>query len=107
MKWAIVMAANGGRFHARCCIPFDSVSGPIVRCRSLDAGPGQFGPYQIATFSGFALFFPLAQVRTVGAALVFVSYVVCLAMSAFEILIGAILMSRTRLPAFDSRQAAP
>ncbi len=65
---------------------------------TIPAGPGLFGAYQIASFSAFALFFPLEHVRSEGAALVFVSYVVCLVLSALEILIGAMLMSRTRLP---------
>ena len=61
---------------------------------TVPAGPGLFGAYQIASFSALALFFPLEQVRSQGAAMVFVSYVVCLVLSAFEIVLGAFLMAR-------------
>jgi glycosyltransferase 2 family protein len=63
---------------------------------TVPAGPGLFGAYQIASFSALALFFPLEQVRSEGAAMIFVSYVVCLVLSTFQIMIGALLMARTR-----------
>lgn len=58
------------------------------------AGPGLFGTYQIASFSALALFFPLDQVRNVGAALIFVSYVASLAVSSLQCLVGFLLMAR-------------
>jgi hypothetical protein len=58
------------------------------------AGPGLFGTYQIASFSALALFFPLDQVRNVGAALIFVSYVTSLAVSSLQCLVGFLLMAR-------------
>jgi len=60
------------------------------------AGPGLFGAFQIASFSALALFFPLAEVRSGGAALVFVAYVVQLAMTCVQLLTGAALMARSR-----------
>ena len=38
------------------------------------AGPGLFGAFQIGTYSGLALYFPLTQLRTSGAAVAFISY---------------------------------
>jgi uncharacterized protein (TIRG00374 family) len=58
------------------------------------AGPGLFGTYQIASFSALALFFPLDQVRSVGAALIFVSYVVSLVLSSLQCVVGFWLMAR-------------
>jgi len=68
---------------------------------TVPAGPGLFGAYQIASFSALALFFPLEQVRSQGAAMIFVAYVVYLALSAFQILLGALLMVRTRSARLD------
>ena len=73
---------------------------------TVPAGPGLFGAYQIASFSALALFFPLEQVRSQGAAMIFVAYVVCLALSAFEILVGALLMARTRTTSPTSERDA-
>jgi uncharacterized membrane protein YbhN (UPF0104 family) len=42
---------------------------------TVPAGPGLFGAYQIASFSALALFFPLEEIRGVGATLIFISYV--------------------------------
>lgn len=59
------------------------------------AGPGMFGAFQIAGFSALALFFPLDQVRGVGAAMIFVSYVAMLALSFLQLVVGFLLMGRS------------
>jgi len=91
-QWLLLRASGLPATFTQAC----AMVGVQVVGVTVPAGPGLFGVYQIATFSGLALFFPLAQVRSTGAALVFVSYVVCLALSAFQILVGAILMACTR-----------
>lgn len=63
------------------------------------AGPGLFGAFQIASFSALALFFPLDEVRSAGGALVFVAYVVQLAMACVQLLAGFVFMARSRTPA--------
>jgi glycosyltransferase 2 family protein len=60
------------------------------------AGPGLFGAFQIASFSALALFFPLSEVRSGGAALVFVAYVAQLAMTCVQLLAGFAFMARSR-----------
>jgi uncharacterized protein (TIRG00374 family) len=62
------------------------------------AGPGLFGAFQIASFSALALFFPLSEVRSAGGALVFVAYVVQLAMTCLQLLSGFVFMTRSGKP---------
>jgi glycosyltransferase 2 family protein len=61
------------------------------------AGPGLFGAYQIAGFSALALFFPLSEVRTAGAAVIFVAYVVSLGLTCLQLFVGFWLMARSRV----------
>ncbi len=58
------------------------------------AGPGQFGAYQISGFSALALYFPLADVRTTGAAVIFVTYAVVLLLSSLQFLFGFLIMAK-------------
>lgn len=61
------------------------------------AGPGLFGAFQIGTYSGLALYFPLAVLTSSGAAMVFVSYAVQLALMALALVFGLWLLSRSQL----------
>jgi uncharacterized protein (TIRG00374 family) len=58
------------------------------------AGPGMFGAYQIAGFSALALFFPLSEVRSVGAAIIFIAYVVHVTMSSLQFVFGFLIMAK-------------
>jgi glycosyltransferase 2 family protein len=60
------------------------------------AGPGLFGAFQIGTFSGLALFFPLAILRTSGAAMAFVSYATQLVAMLIALGLGFWLMARSK-----------
>ena len=60
------------------------------------AGPGLFGAFQIGTYSGLALYFPLAVLQSSGAAMVFVSYAVQLVTMALSGVIGFWILSRTK-----------
>lgn len=57
------------------------------------AGPGLFGAFQIASFSALCLFFPIADVRAEGTALVFVSYVAYLAINVLQIALGSLVLA--------------
>jgi uncharacterized protein (TIRG00374 family) len=57
------------------------------------AGPGLFGAFQVASFSALCLFFPIADVRAEGTALVFVSYVAYLAINVAGLAIGSRLLA--------------
>jgi hypothetical protein len=58
------------------------------------AGPGLFGAFQIGTFSGLALFFPLAILQTSGSAIVFIAYAAQLATMLTAGAVGLWLLSR-------------
>jgi glycosyltransferase 2 family protein len=60
------------------------------------AGPGMFGAFQIAGFSALAMFFPMAQVKTVGASFVFVTYTVNLVLNSLQVVGGFWLISKPK-----------
>jgi hypothetical protein len=66
------------------------------------AGPGLFGAFQIGTYSGLALFFPLAILVSSGAAMVFVSYAVTLVFMALGSGLGFWILER-----YKNSAAAP
>jgi hypothetical protein len=68
------------------------------------AGPGLFGAFQIGTYSGLALFFPLSVLQSSGAAMVFVSYAVQLLTMALSCALGFWLLAR-REPAAAANPA--
>jgi uncharacterized membrane protein YbhN (UPF0104 family) len=60
------------------------------------AGPGMFGAYQIAGFSALAMFFPMAEVTTVGAVFVFVTYTTQLVANVLQLLGGFWLIAKPK-----------
>lgn len=60
------------------------------------AGPGMFGAFQIAGFSSLAMFFPMEQVKTVGASFVFVAYTVSLVLNLLQVGGGLWLVSKAK-----------
>jgi hypothetical protein len=60
------------------------------------AGPGLFGAFQIGTYSGLALYFPLAILRTSGAAMAFVSYATQLLAMLLSLGLGFWLVARSK-----------
>jgi uncharacterized protein (TIRG00374 family) len=60
------------------------------------AGPGMFGAFQIAGFSALAMFFPMAQVKTVGASFVFVAYTGSVLLNILQLVGGLWLVSKPK-----------
>ena len=60
------------------------------------AGPGLFGAFQIGTYSGLALYFPLTTLRTSGAAMAFVSYGFQLVAMLLSLALGFWLLARSK-----------
>jgi len=60
----------------------------------IPAGPGAFGTYQIAIYTGLALFFEQGIVLTSGAAMVFISYATQLVLTALAGLVGFAILGR-------------
>jgi glycosyltransferase 2 family protein len=60
------------------------------------AGPGMFGAFQIAGFSALAMFFPMAQVKSEGALFLFLTYSAMLLQNVLQLVLGLLLMAKTR-----------
>ena len=60
------------------------------------AGPGLFGAFQIGTYSGLALYFPLEILKTSGAALAFFSYAGQLVANLLSLAVGLWLLARSK-----------
>jgi uncharacterized protein (TIRG00374 family) len=69
----------------------------------IPAGPGMFGTYQIATYTGLALFFDQQTVVTSGAAMVFVSYAIQLVLTALAGVVGLLILARADVPIAPSQ----
>jgi uncharacterized membrane protein YbhN (UPF0104 family) len=69
----------------------------------LPAGPGFFGPFQLATYTSLAMFHSEADVLSKGAVFVFLSYACSLAINAVQGVVGVVLLSR--VPAARAAQA--
>jgi uncharacterized membrane protein YbhN (UPF0104 family) len=73
-----------------CCVVGIVGLGAVV-----PAGPGLFGAFQIAGFSALALFFPLEQVRSEGAVMIFLAYLSTLTLTGLQCAVGFFTMART------------
>jgi uncharacterized protein (TIRG00374 family) len=88
--WVLLLAAGLPATPVQAA----SMVGILALGNIVPAGPGQFGTYQIAGFSALALYFPLADVRASGAAVLFVTYVVVVLLSSLQFLVGFRLMAK-------------
>ena len=60
------------------------------------AGPGLFGAFQIGTYSGLALYFPLTLLRSAGSAVAFISYAAQLVAMLIALGVGFWILSRNK-----------
>jgi uncharacterized protein (TIRG00374 family) len=91
-QWLLMVGCGLPATAAQAC----TMVGILGLGSIVPAGPGLFGAYQIAGFSALAMFFPLEQVRSEGAALIFVAYIVHLTLSSLQFVVGFLLMARAR-----------
>jgi glycosyltransferase 2 family protein len=89
-QWVLMLGGGLPATFAQAC----TVVGILGLGAIVPAGPGLFGAYQIAGFSALALFYPLDQVRTTGAAMIFIAYVVYLILNSLQFILGFALMAR-------------
>ena len=100
-QWLLLLATGIRASLAQACVTVGVMGlGSLV-----PAGPGFFGAYQIAGFSALALYFALPVVKSEGAAFVFMSYVVQVALNGLTCFLGLWLMVRFPSPARTSEQA--
>jgi len=99
-QWLLMRACGIQGTIAEACVTLGVLGLGVI----VPAGPGLFGAFQIGTYSGLALFFPLAVLRTSGAAMAFVSYASQLVAMLFALGIGFWMFSRGKAPALLESQ---
>lgn len=86
--WALLRGCGIPGSFAEACVSLGVLGlGAII-----PAGPGMFGTYQIATYTGLALYFTQATVTSSGSAMVFISYAIQLALTAIGAGIGFVIL---------------
>ena len=89
-QWLLMRGCGIEGTFAEACVSLGVLGLGVI----VPAGPGLFGAFQIGTYSGLALFFPLAVLVSSGAAIVFVSYAVQLVSMALSLALGFWLLAR-------------
>ncbi len=89
-QWVLMRGCGIQATFAEACVSLGVLGLGVI----VPAGPGLFGAFQIGTYSGLALFFPLAILVSSGAAMVFVSYAVQLVSMALSLALGFWLLAR-------------
>jgi hypothetical protein len=101
-QWALMRGCGIRGTFAQSCVTLGVLGLGVI----VPAGPGLFGAFQIGTYAGLALYFPLATLQTSGAALVFVAYAVQLLTMTLALLLGFLLLGQDK-PAKEAEVAAP
>jgi glycosyltransferase 2 family protein len=92
-QWVLMRGVGIAGSFAEACVSLGVLGlGAIV-----PAGPGFFGAFQIAIYSGLALYFPLSTLVSSGAAMVFVAYVSQLSLNALGLGLGSWLLRADRV----------
>ena len=91
-QWLLMRGCGIEGSLAQACVTLAVLGLGVV----VPAGPGLFGAFQIGTYSGLALFFPLAILVSSGAAMVFVSYAVTLVLMALCCGLGFWILARDK-----------
>jgi len=93
-QWLLMRACGIEGTIAQACVTLGVLGLGVI----VPAGPGLFGAFQIGTYSGLALFFPLTVLRTSGAAMAFVSYATQLLAMLLALGIGFWMLGRNKQP---------
>ncbi len=91
-QWLLMIGVGIHGSIAEACVVLGVLGLGVI----VPAGAGLFGAFQIGTYAGLALYFPLAVLQSSGAAAVFVAYLVQLAMMALALGVGFLLLARTK-----------
>jgi len=89
-QWLLMRGCGIDATLAQACVGLGVLGLGVI----VPAGPGLFGAFQIGTYSGLALFFPLAILRTSGAAVAFISYAGQLSAMLMSLGLGFWLLAR-------------
>ncbi len=91
-EWLLMRACGIQASVAQACVVLGVLGLGVI----VPAGPGLFGAFQIATYSGLALYFPLTILRTSGSAIAFVSYASQLLAMLVSLGLGFWLLARSK-----------
>ena len=91
-QWLLMRACGIHASIAQACVTLGVLGLGVI----VPAGPGLFGAFQIGTYSGLALYFPLSLLRTSGAAVAFISYAGQLLAMLISLGLGFWLLGRTK-----------
>ena len=93
-QWLLMVGAGINGTVPEACVVLGVLGLGVI----VPAGPGLFGAFQIGTYAGLALYFPLAVLQSSGAAVVFVAYLVQLTMMSLSLGLGFWILARTKPP---------
>jgi len=97
--WVLLRGTGIDSSFSQACVTLGVLGlGAII-----PAGPGFFGTYQIAIYTGLALFFDQNTVVTSGAAMVFISYATQLVWSALAGIVGFLMLGQERSNTSEQR----
>jgi uncharacterized protein (TIRG00374 family) len=89
-QWVLLRGVGISGSFPEACVSLGVLGlGAIV-----PAGPGFFGTYQLAMYTGLALFFDQRAVVSAGAAMVFISYAAQLVLTALAGALGFVILGR-------------
>ena len=91
-QWLLMRGVGIDGTLAEACVILGVLGLGVI----VPAGPGLFGAFQIGTYAGLALYFPLRVLQGSGAAVVFVAYLVQLAMMTVALGAGFWILARTK-----------
>ncbi|HEY3256299.1 MAG TPA: lysylphosphatidylglycerol synthase transmembrane domain-containing protein [Polyangiaceae bacterium] len=94
-QWLLMRGCGIEGSIAQACVTLGVLGLGVI----VPAGPGLFGAFQIGTYLGLALYFPVTILRTSGAAMAFVSYAVQLSAMLLSLGVGFWLLGRSKRPA--------
>jgi glycosyltransferase 2 family protein len=91
-QFALMRGAGINATISQACVSLGVLGLGVI----VPAGPGLFGAFQIGTYSGLALFFPIVTLKSSGAAMVFVAYASQLVLMAASLALGFWILARTK-----------
>jgi glycosyltransferase 2 family protein len=93
-QWVLMRGCGIDASIEQACVTLGVLGLGVI----VPAGPGLFGAFQIGTYSGLALYFPIALLRSSGAAVAFISYASQLFAMLVALGIGFWLLGRNKRP---------
>jgi len=91
-QWFLMRACGIEASPVQACVTLGVLGLGVI----VPAGPGLFGAFQIGTYTGLALYFPLSVLRTSGSAMAFISYATQLLLNLLALGLGFWLLARSK-----------